>query len=71
MVERARAKWEEAPKFPAHVRPASPARRRVRRGQGSAPGPNRRGRGGRTAVRDAEAVLRVEFEVEEPVGEGR
>ena len=36
VVERARAKWEDAPKHPAHVRPAPPARRRNRRGQGSA-----------------------------------
>ena len=43
VVERARAKWEEAPKFPAHVRPASPARRRVRRGQGSAQAPTAEG----------------------------
>ena len=36
VVERARAKWEDEPKHPAHVRPAPPARRRNRRGQGSA-----------------------------------
>ncbi|MYA49868.1 MAG: hypothetical protein F4185_07710 [Chloroflexi bacterium] len=33
---RARAKWEDEPKYPAHVRPAPPARRQARRGQGSA-----------------------------------
>ena len=33
VVERARARWEDAPKHPAHVRPAPPARRRNRRGQ--------------------------------------
>ena len=36
VVERARAKWEDEPKYPAHVRPAPPARRRARRGQGAA-----------------------------------
>ena len=38
VVERARAKWEDAPKYPAHARPAPPARRRPRREQGSAQG---------------------------------
>ena len=33
VVERARARWEDEPKFPAHVRPAPPARRRNRREQ--------------------------------------
>ena len=37
VIERARARWEEVPKYPAHVRPAPPARRRARRGQDSAP----------------------------------
>ena len=36
VVERARARWEDEPKYPAHVRPAPPARRRNRRQQGSA-----------------------------------
>ena len=36
VIERARAKWEEAPKYPAHERPAPPARRRNRREQGAA-----------------------------------
>ena len=36
VVERARARWEDAPKYPAHERPAPPARRRNRRGQGEA-----------------------------------
>ena len=36
VVERARAKWEDEPKYPAHERSAPPARRRPRRGQGSA-----------------------------------
>ena len=36
VVERARARWEEAPKHPAHERPAPPARRRNRREQGAA-----------------------------------
>ena len=36
VIERARAKWEEEPKYPAHERPAPPARRRTRRSQGAA-----------------------------------
>ena len=36
VIERARAKWEEAPKHPAHARPAPPARRQTRRGQAPA-----------------------------------
>ena len=36
VIERARAKWEDEPKHPAHARPAPPARRRPRREQGSA-----------------------------------
>ncbi len=36
VVVRARLRWEEAPKHPAHERPAPPTRRRNRRGQGSA-----------------------------------
>ena len=36
VVERARARWEDAPKHPAHVRPDPPARRRNRRQQGTA-----------------------------------
>ena len=36
VVERARAKWEDAPKHPAYERPAPPARRRNRRQQGAA-----------------------------------
>ena len=36
MIERARAKWEDEPKHPAHVKPAPPARRQPRRGQGAA-----------------------------------
>ena len=36
VIERARAKWEGAPKHPAHERPAPPARRRNRREQGAA-----------------------------------
>ena len=38
VVERARTKWEDAPKYPAHARPAPPARRRPRREQGAAQG---------------------------------
>ena len=40
VVERARAKWEDMPKHPAHVRPAPPARRQARRGQGAAQASN-------------------------------
>ena len=36
VVERARARWEEAPKHPAHVKPAPPVKRRSRRQQGTA-----------------------------------
>ena len=36
VTERARARWEDQPKHPAHARPAPPARRRNRRGQGAA-----------------------------------
>ena len=36
VIERARAKWEEAPKHPARERPAPPARSRNRREQGGA-----------------------------------
>ena len=36
VIERARARWEDEPKYPAHERPAAPARRRTGRGQGSA-----------------------------------
>ena len=36
VIERARAKWEEVPKYPTHERPAPTARRRPRREQGSA-----------------------------------
>ena len=36
VTERARARWEDAPKHPAYERPAPPARGRNRRQQGSA-----------------------------------
>ena len=36
VTERARAKWEDEPKHPAHARPAPPARRQPRRSQGAA-----------------------------------
>ena len=35
VVERARARWEAEPRYPAHERPAPPARRRNRREQGA------------------------------------
>ena len=40
VVERAKARWEDAPKHPAHERPAPPARRRGRRGQEAAQASN-------------------------------
>ena len=36
VVERARAKWEDEPKYPPHERPAPPAKRRTQRSQGPA-----------------------------------
>ena len=36
VIERARARWEDEPKHPAHERLAPPARRRNRREQGAA-----------------------------------
>ena len=36
VVERARAKWDDEPKYPAHTRPAASTGRRGRRGQGTA-----------------------------------
>ena len=36
VIERARAKWEDEPKHPAHARPAPPARGQPRRSQGAA-----------------------------------
>ena len=36
VTERAKAKWEDEPRYPAHESPAPPARRRTRREQGSA-----------------------------------
>ena len=36
VIERAKAKWEDEPKYPAHVRPAPPARRRTRSEHGTA-----------------------------------
>lgn len=40
VTERARARWEGEPRYPAHVKPAPPARRQTRRGQGSAQASN-------------------------------
>ncbi len=40
VIERARARWEESPKHPAHERPAPPARRRNRRAQETAQAAN-------------------------------
>ena len=36
VTERARARWENEPRYPAHVKPAPPPRRQTRRGQGAA-----------------------------------
>lgn len=36
VTERARARWEDAPMYPAHVKPALPATRQTRRGRGAA-----------------------------------
>ncbi len=36
VIERARAKWEDATKYPAPARPAPPAKRQPRRSQGAA-----------------------------------
>ena len=44
VVERARTRWEDAPKHPAYARPAPPARRRNRRGAGRRRQPKRRRR---------------------------
>ena len=43
VTERARARWEDAPKHPAYERPAPPARRRNRRQQGAAEDANAEG----------------------------
>ncbi len=40
VTERAKARWEDEPRYPAHVKPAPPARRQARRGQGSAQASN-------------------------------
>ena len=57
VTERARARWEDEPKHPAHERPAPPARRRSPESAGGGAGFDRRGRSGPAAARDAEAVL--------------
>ncbi len=36
VTERARARWEDEPRHPAYAKPAPPARRQTRRGQGLA-----------------------------------
>ena len=36
VIARARARWEDEPRYPAHARPAPPARRQTRRQQGGA-----------------------------------
>ena len=64
VIERARAKWEDEPKHPAHVRPAPPGQASAsawaRGGAGCGRrGRSRRGRGRPAATRDAETVLRA------------
>ena len=39
VIERARARWEDEPMYPAHERPAPPTRRRSRREPGAAQAP--------------------------------
>ena len=36
VIERARARWKDEPRYPAHARPAPPVRRQPRRSQGLA-----------------------------------
>ena len=43
VIERAKVRWEDEPRYPAHERPAPPARRRPRREQGQAPTPTAEG----------------------------
>ena len=43
VIERAKARWEDEPRYSAHERPAPPARRRTRREQGQAPTPTAEG----------------------------
>ena len=59
VVQRARAKWDDEPRYPAHARPAPPASRRPRREQGSAQTPTVEGRADQPQLRNAEAVLRA------------
>ena len=57
VVARARAKWEDEPKYPTHERPAPSTRRRPRRAQGSAAQDT--SDEGETAQDQPEAVLRA------------
>ena len=62
VIERARAKWEDEPKYPAHERPAPPGQAPdpawARGGAGWARrGRSRRGRGRPAAAPDVESVL--------------
>ena len=45
VIERAKARWEDEPMYPAHERPAPPARRRTRREPEAAPTPTNEGEG--------------------------
>ena len=60
VVDRARAKWEETPKHPAHERPAPTPRGRNRRGQAAAQAETAEGGAEQQQTRDAEAVLGAE-----------
>ena len=55
VIERARARWEETPKYPAYERPTSQARSRNRRQQGAAQDSNAKG----AAEREQQQTLRL------------
>ena len=55
VIERARARWEDEPRHPAHARPAPPAKRQPRRERGSA----QTGAAGGGAVQQQPETLRL------------
>ena len=65
VVERARARWEDAPKHPAHVKPTPPAKRRNRGQQGSAAQAAADEEAEQSPARGAEAFLGAGRETEE------
>ena len=71
MIEMARAKWEDEPRYPARESPAPPAQASVLEWAEVGAGRGRRGRARPAATRDAEADLRVELRTEEPVSARR